>query len=171
MECCCYLRTVHDRMADGKTAYEKRFAVTCDGPSTPFGAKVSCKPIASRAAAKLRQFCRKMLPDISMGDVSRAGWGWSGDLLLANCEDLENLPASDIHVKRFKLQDIAQEGKLLFPRAVGSLKLCDLPQRRGEKPAKGNPEPAEEEEKEDTLFEKEKRKICLRHERLLHISP
>ena len=151
MECYCYLRTVHDRMADGKTAYEKRFAVTCDGPSTPFGARVSYKPIASRDAAKLRQFCRKMLPDISMGDASRAGWGWSDDLLL----DLENLPASDIHVKRFKLQDIAQEGKLLFPRAVGSLKLCDLPQPRGEKPAKGNPEPAEEEE-EDTLFEKRK---------------
>ena len=91
-----------------------------------------------------------------MGDASRAAWGWSGDLLLANCEDLENLPASDIHVKRFKLQDFPQEGKLLVPRAVGSLKLCDLPQPRGEKPAKGNPEPAEEEE--DTLFEKEKRK-------------
>ena len=125
MECYCYLRTVHDRTADGKTAYEKRFAVTCDGPSTPFGAKISFRPIASRDAAKMRQFCRKMLPDISMGDASRAGWGWSGRSAPSTSRTCQ---PQDIHVKRFKLQDIAQEGKLLVPRAVGSFKLCDLPQ-------------------------------------------
>ena len=36
--------------------------------------------------------------------------------------------ASDIHVERLKHQEVAQEGKLLFPCADGSFKLFDLPQ-------------------------------------------
>ena len=36
MECCCYLRNVHDKMTDGKTAFEKRYGHTFDGPSIPF---------------------------------------------------------------------------------------------------------------------------------------
>ena len=39
---------------------------------------------------------------------------------------LQNMPASDIHVKRFKHQEVAQDGKLVFPCADGSLKLFDL---------------------------------------------
>ena len=60
----------------------------------------------------------------------------SSDLLIADCEDLEHLPASDIHVQRFKHQEVAQEGKPLLPCADGSLKLFDLPELpRGEMPA------------------------------------
>ena len=56
----------------------------------------------------------------------------SGDLLTADCEDLEN-SASDFHVKWFKHQEVVQEGTLLFPCADGSVKLFDLPQPpRGE---------------------------------------
>ena len=32
MECSCYLRDVQDKMADGTTAFEKRFGKTSDGP-------------------------------------------------------------------------------------------------------------------------------------------
>ena len=35
-ECRCYLRNVHDKMADGKTVFEKRCGKTLDGPSIPF---------------------------------------------------------------------------------------------------------------------------------------
>ena len=63
--------------------------------------------------------------------------GWSGDLLITDCEDFENLSDSDIHVKQFKHQEVAQERKLSFPSADGSLKLFDLPQLpRGEMPAR-----------------------------------
>ena len=34
-----------------------------------------------------------------MGYVLRAGKGWSSALIIAACEDLENLSASDIHGK------------------------------------------------------------------------
>ena len=32
MECSCYLRNVHDKMADGKTAFEKKYGQKFDGP-------------------------------------------------------------------------------------------------------------------------------------------
>ena len=52
-----------------------------------------------------------------------------GHLLIADCEDHENLVASDFHVKRFKHQEVAEaEGKLIFPCADGSLKLFDVRQ-------------------------------------------
>ena len=76
-----------------------------------------------------------------MGCLLRAGGRWSSDLLIEDCEDLQNLSASDIHFLRFKHQEVAQEGKLLLPCADGSLKLFGLSQRpRGEMPASGNQE-------------------------------
>ena len=45
-----------------------------------------------------------------------------GELLIADCEELEDLSASDFHIKMFKHQEVAQEGKQLFPCADGSLK-------------------------------------------------
>ena len=73
------------------------------------------------------------------GYVVRAGGGWSGHLFVASCEKLENLSASEICVKRFKHQEVSQEGTLSFPCPDESLKLCDLPHRGGR--------PAEDENK------------------------
>ena len=84
MKCYCYLRTVHDKMADGKTTYKNIFGLTIDGSLIPLGANVE---------ARLHRFRKKMLPAIFMGCVLRAGGGWPSDLLIADCEDLENLPA------------------------------------------------------------------------------
>ena len=50
----------------------------------------SYKPISSTDAARLHQFGATMLPVICMGFVLRAGGGWSGDLPIADREDLEN---------------------------------------------------------------------------------
>ena len=36
MECYRHLRNVHEKMADGKTAFEKRYGQKFDGPSIPF---------------------------------------------------------------------------------------------------------------------------------------
>ena len=105
-----------------------------------------------------------MLPVIFMGYVLRAGrGGWSGNLLIAESEDLDNLlRASDIHVKRLTHKEVAQGGKLLFPCADGSLEIFfDLPPPpRGEMPATGNPEQDEKQE-EDTIFQEEKRHIAV----------
>ena len=34
----CFVRNVHNKMTDGKTAYENIIGVTFDGPFIPFGA-------------------------------------------------------------------------------------------------------------------------------------
>ena len=76
--------------------------------------------------------------------ILRAVGGWSGDVLVADCEDLKNRPTSVIHVKRFKHEEVAQERKLLLPCADGSLKLFDLPRhQRGGMPVKGSLEQGE----------------------------
>ena len=69
----CYMCNVHDKMADGKTAYEKTFGVTFDGPLIPFGANVSYRHISSKDVSRLHQFGKQKLPGIFMGYVFRAG--------------------------------------------------------------------------------------------------
>ena len=73
--CCCYMRSVHDTMTDGKTAYENRFTDKFDGLLIPFGAKVSYTHILLKDESRPHQLGKKMLPDIFMGYVSRAGGG------------------------------------------------------------------------------------------------
>ena len=116
----------------------------------------------------MHQVSKKVLPGIFVGYVSRAGMVRR----LAHCglrrpREL----ASEIHVKRFKHWEVAQEAKLLSPCADRSLKLFDLPPYpRGEVPATGNPEQDEKEE-EDTVFDEQNGKILLEHEWWLHIPP
>ena len=97
-----------------KKASKENNPETADGSVIPFGAKVSYKPISSKDVARLHQCGKEMLPGIRLGYVSRARRGWSGDLLTADCEDPENLTASDSDVKRFEHWEVAPEGKLLF---------------------------------------------------------
>ena len=41
-----------------------------------------------------------------LGYVPRAGGGWSGDLMTADYEDLQESEASEIYVKRFRSQEV-----------------------------------------------------------------
>ena len=130
MECYGYLRNVHDNMADGETAYENRCSVTFDRPLIP---------ICTTRRVSLNQFGKKMLPGIFTRHDLRAGGGWSGDLLTADWEDLDNLSASTMST-------------LSFPCADGSLKVFKLPRpHRGEWAAEGNLM----QEVEETSFEDE----------------
>ena len=91
--------------------------------------------------------------------VFRAGRWWSGNLLIADCEDFENLSAFEIHVERSTHQEVAHAGHLWYPCADGTLKLFDLPQPpRGDMPATRNPEVDEKEEERDTVSEEENSK-------------
>ena len=126
---CQFLRNVHDKMVDGKTACEKMFGVTFEVLLIPFGFNVSYKPMSLGIEAVLTNASGNL-----HGMCIRCGRGWSGDLLIAECEDLDNLSASNIHVRRFKHQELAQEGTLSLPSADGSHKLFDLLRlHRGEK--------------------------------------
>ena len=74
-------------MADGMTAYEKRYGQTFDGPSSPFGTLVEFFPITAKDKSRVHQFGKKTLNDIFLGYVSRAEGGCSGDLMMAYYED------------------------------------------------------------------------------------
>ena len=37
MECYCYLRNIQDLVSDGKSPYESRFGIPCNGHVIPFG--------------------------------------------------------------------------------------------------------------------------------------
>ena len=52
---CDGMRNVHDKMADGKAAYDITCGVTFGGPEIPLGPNVSCKPILSKDEARPHQ--------------------------------------------------------------------------------------------------------------------
>ena len=56
-----------------------------------------------------------------IGLFPRAGGDWSGDLMIADNEDLQESEASDIHVKRFKSQEVFTKGENDFPCPNGTL--------------------------------------------------
>ena len=123
MECCCHFPNVHDKMADGKTASETTLGVTSDGPLIPFGVKVRYR------AHLFEKRCEACFLE------------YGGDLLIADCEDLEKLSPFDIHAKQIKRQEVAHEGKLLFPCADESLKSSIfLNHPHGEMRARRHPE-------------------------------
>ena len=80
----------------------RKIGVQFDGLLIPFGGNVSYKPISSKDAARLHQFGKQMPPEIFVRYVLRGVRGWLGGMLITDCEDLENLSASVIHVKLFK---------------------------------------------------------------------
>ena len=99
-------------MADGKTASEKRYGKTFDGPSIPFGTLVEYIPITAKDKSRIHQFGQKTLKGIFLGYVLRAVRGWSGDLMIADYEDLQESEASEIYVKGFKNQEVIRKRRL-----------------------------------------------------------
>ena len=95
MECFCYWRNAHDKMTDVETAFEKRHDQKFNGPSMPFGRLVEYIPITAKDKSRVQQF-----------------GGWSGDLMIADCEDLHESEACAIYVNRLKSQ---ANGTLRFP--------------------------------------------------------
>ena len=55
MECHCYLRNMRDTMADGMTAFEKRYGQTFDGPSIPFRTLVEYIPMTAKDKSRVHQ--------------------------------------------------------------------------------------------------------------------
>lgn len=95
-------------------------------PVPKSGAEVRYKPIAEKDKERLRKFGSKMLSGIFVGYEQQAGGGWSGDLLLADWDEIENAECiADMCVKRFKAKEVEVvkvNGKERFPLAEGDLK-------------------------------------------------
>ena len=62
--------------------------------------KAATHPMSSEDESRLHQFDKKMLLGRLKGHVLRAVRGCSGDLLIADCEELENLSASEMYDER-----------------------------------------------------------------------
>ena len=95
MGCSCYLRNVQDRLADGKTSYERRFGEPFKGPIIPFAAMVEYLPISTRDQSRLHQLGKNISPIKFLGYALIAGGIWKGDILVAEIEDLEEMDATE----------------------------------------------------------------------------
>ena len=47
-----------------------------------------------------------MLPGKFTGYALNSGGGWTGDLIIADWHDIEKYVASEVHVKRFKSEEV-----------------------------------------------------------------
>ena len=50
---------------------------------------------------------RNMLDKVFSGFVSRAGGGWSGELIIAESEDLQSTSTFEVCATRFKYQEVS----------------------------------------------------------------
>ena len=76
-------------MQDIKTAWENRFGSPFYGPSIPFGAEITYKPISPKDLQRLHQFGTKELRGIFIGYAQQSGGRWSKDLFVVDIEELE----------------------------------------------------------------------------------
>ena len=98
-ECNCYWRNVHDRMVHGETALENE-----SDEDIPITAK-----------------------DRSRDPPVWKENGGSGDLKVADHEDVQETEASDIHVNRLKSQEVPVEEHYALPCANGNSRLLYRP--------------------------------------------
>ena len=70
-----------------------------DAPSIFFGTLVEYIPTTAGDKSRVQQFGKRTLKGIFLGFVPRAGGGWSGDLMIAVCEDLRESETPEIYVK------------------------------------------------------------------------
>ena len=112
--------------ADPKTPYYLRFNEEFRGPVIPFGAEVTYKPSSDKDIARLHKFGSKVLSGVFLGYVQRAGGGWTGDLLVADWENMESAEtAYEVYEWRVKAEEVFVEkpvGDFIFPIADGSLR-------------------------------------------------
>ena len=126
MECCCYLRTIQDKLSDGKTPYERRFGMPFDGPVIPFGAMVECHPISAKDPSRLHQFGPKVLPGKFLEYALHVGGIWKGDIVVADIEELEEMDASELYAKRLNAKEVLtpqRSGNFILPVADGTVKI------------------------------------------------
>ena len=144
MECYCHLRNIPDLLFGGKTPYERRFGVPFNGPVIPFGAMVEHHPISAKDISRL-QFAPKVWPGFFLGYVLSAGGIWKGDI-----EELEEMDASELHVRRLNAQEVLTPTKgdnFIFPVADGTVKIFGRDRRlRPSTLIRDRPEKGEEQE-------------------------
>ena len=107
MACFCFLRNVTEKLRDGFTPYENRFHTKFKGPIIPFGAEIQYLPSAPKDEERRAKYGAKTLSGIFTGYDQQAGGSWSGDVWLADWDDLEQAEtAGGIKLKRVGAKEI-----------------------------------------------------------------
>ena len=97
------------------------------GPVIPFGAMVEHHPISAKDQSRLHQFGAEVLPGIFLGYALYAGRIWKGDIVVADIEELEEMDAPELHVRRLNAKEV------LTPQRSGNLHIpCS--RRNGQNP-------------------------------------
>ena len=118
IECHRYLRNTHDSLTVGKTRHQT--TIRCS-------TQLSHHTIRSRNIARIHLHKRHTTSSEAwQQNVGRHiyGGGWSGDLLIADWDDLMKNIASEVHVKRLKSEEVQLtkfQDKCVIPCADGSL--------------------------------------------------
>ena len=101
------LRNIVDILADGHTAYYKRYNVEFPGPIIPFGAEVRYIPSSPPDIEQLHAFGEKMVAGLFMGYHQKAGGAWSGDLFVVNQTQVEQASVfGKIRIRRIPAKDV-----------------------------------------------------------------
>ena len=66
------------------------------GPIIPFGSLVEYYPVSAIDQSRIHQFGKKVLPGLFLGYALYAVRIWTGDIMVADIEELETMDASEI---------------------------------------------------------------------------
>ena len=83
--------------------------------------------MTAKDKSRIHQFGQETVKGILLAYVLRAGWGWSGDLIITDDEDLQESETSHINVKRFQDREGFAEGEHEFLRATGNFETFNRP--------------------------------------------
>ena len=137
MSCFCFLRNVTEILKDGFTAYENRFNTKYKGPIIPFGAEVTYLPSAPGDEARRDKYGPKTLSGIFVGYDQQAGGSWSGDLRVADWDDLEQAEsAASVRIRRIGAKEVVYTKPFRFPLAEG---ICKQPSTRTKRTVRTSP--------------------------------
>ena len=124
MEWYCYLRNVHDKMADGKTADARTYGVTLDGPVVPFGAQSVANPSLSKVSHGFISLVKNAEWNVNGSCLACAGEGQVTPLQQI-AETWNTCLPPMFKSKGSSIKKLHME-KLLQPCGVGTLNIFDL---------------------------------------------
>ena len=110
----------------GRHRMKRRFGMPLNGTKIPFGAMVEYHPISAKHLSRLHQFGSRVLPGIFLGYVLSAGGISKGDIMIADIEELEEMDASELHVRRLNAKEVStsqRSGIFIFSVADGTVKI------------------------------------------------
>ena len=102
MRCFCHLSNIQDSLADGPTPYVKRFNAPFGGPTWALWSRHAVQTHLAERQMSSSPVRQKKLTGIFMGCALHTRGGWTGDLRIADLDELEE--SVERHVRRKRVQ-------------------------------------------------------------------